>query len=68
MTARTWQQLSDSFDKRVNECDDIIARIEKNLMPNCAGCGATENLTEAQAIPDSTYWLCPEHLAEERER
>jgi hypothetical protein len=64
---RTWQELSDSFDSTVADCDAIIARIERSLAmkTKCASCPTTDNLTEVTARPDSKYFLCPRCKAEE---
>jgi hypothetical protein len=39
----------------------------QNYHGHCKVCGETDNLTEVTARPDSTYYLCKQHLAEESE-
>jgi hypothetical protein len=62
-------KAEDKITTAMNAAGESLLEFGKALkaFPFCFVCGVTKNLTECQAIPDSTYHLCKKHLAEESE-
>ena len=62
----TKAQLKQRIEKLQTEV--AYLRQQHPTQPTCAGrCGATDNLTEVIATPDSPYMLCPRCKAEEQQ-